>query len=213
MNNHATIVLIRHAPADSAGLLAGRLPGWGLNSAGRLAATKLAATIRTMGIRALYSSPRDRALQTAAALGSALGLTPRIDEAFDELDYGEWSGKRISDMDRLGGTRWRAFNQRRGITRPPLGEWMIEAQIRALLRLRSLVEVHSSATIAIVSHADIIKAIVAYYSGFGLDGILRIRISPASITTLLCHERGGEIVALNLTRVEAGADGDVLATL
>lgn len=193
------VILIRHALADSAGLLAGRLPGMPLRESGKFAALELATAIRPLGIAALYCSPRERAFETASILGLALGLKPLIDDAFDELDYGEWSGRRIAEMDRSAEPGWCAFNQRRSISRPPLGEWMIEAQIRALMRLRSLAAVHSTAAIGVVTHADIIRAILAYYSGMGLDNILRIGVSPGSLTVLRCDQSRGEVIALNIT--------------
>jgi broad specificity phosphatase PhoE len=203
MERRMTAVLIRHASADSAGLLAGRMRGMALNQKGRAEAERLAVAARRFGIAAVYSSPRERALETAVALGSAIGLTPLVDESFDELDYGEWSGKRISDMDSSGDARWRAFNRRRAIVRPPLGEWMIEAQIRAVLRLRSLAAIHFRATVGIVSHADVIRAVVAYYCGVSFDNILRITISPASITVLECDQFGGVITGLNLGCIQS----------
>ena len=194
-------VLIRHAQAASAGLLAGRLPGMSLTDTGRGATIDLARRMGGLNIAALYTSPRQRASETALALSRTLGIQAQVDEAFDELDYGEWSGKRIDEMDRSLDPRWRAFNERRDVTRPPLGEWMIEAQVRCVSRLRSFATIHSSSAVGIVTHADIIRAIVAYCAGVSLNHVLRIRIPPASVTIVSCRQRAGgidaEVLALN----------------
>src|ERR1043165_823755 len=174
-----TFFLIRHASCDGLGqTLWGRTPGVCLNEEGKLQAQQLAKTCEGMRFDAVYSSPLERALETADALASRMNLEVRRNAALTEIDYGEWSGKTFEQLH--GDERWHHFNSRRSTTTVPGGESFLEVQNRVVKEIDRLSREHSEERVALVSHADPIKAAVAYYAGTPIDLIDRLEISPCS---------------------------------
>ncbi|CMS79275.1 phosphatase [Mycobacterium tuberculosis] len=94
-----TVILLRHARSTSntAGVLAGR-SGVDLDEKGREQATGLIDRIGDLPIRAVASSPMLRCQRTVEPLAEALCLEPLIDDRFSEVDYGEWTGRKIGDL-------------------------------------------------------------------------------------------------------------------
>jgi ribonuclease H / adenosylcobalamin/alpha-ribazole phosphatase len=176
-------------------VLAGRAAGVSLNAEGRSQAARLAERLRDEPLRAIYSSPLERALDTARAIGKPHRLTPCVDAALNEIDFGEWTGCALDELDSLGA--WRDWNERRHAACIPGGERMRDVQARAVGTIEELRERHPKATAVIVSHGDVIKAAVAHYLGMSLDNIGRFDIDPASITTLEMEPWGVRMVRIN----------------
>lgn len=168
-----------------------------LNEEGRAQAEGLAARLSSAPLRAVYSSPLERALETAAPLARALGLEVRVSGALNELDFGEWTGRTFSELEREPG--WRRFNSFRSGTRIPGGELMAEAQARFVAEMGRLRERHAGEALALVSHADPIRAAVAHYAGIPLDLFLRVEVSPASVSVVEVGEYGPRIISVNDT--------------
>lgn len=191
-----TFLLIRHATCDHVGQsLAGRAPGVSLNEAGREEARALAARLSGTTIEAVYTSPLERARETAEALCEQRGLVPCVAPETIEIDFGEWTGRRFGDLET--DARWKAFNTARGSTRIPDGEMAHEVQARIVSWLERTRHEHRG-TVAVVSHSDVIRLAVAYYLGIPLDLMLRFEIGPASVSLLDLEDWGPRIRGLNL---------------
>lgn len=191
-----TFLLIRHATCDHVGQsLAGRAPGVSLNDAGRAEARALAARLRGTDIEAVYTSPLERARETADAVCQDRGLVPCVAPEIIEIDFGEWTGRRFVDLET--DARWKAFNTARGSTRIPGGEMAHEAQARIVSWLERTRHDHRG-TVAVVSHSDLIRLAVAYHMGIPLDLMLRFDIAPASVSILDLEDWGPRIRGLNL---------------
>ena len=192
----ARFYLIRHAMNDFVGKkLAGRMPGVHLNEEGRAQARLLARKLAAAGIERVYSSPRERALETAEALSEAIGVKVETRPTLDEVESGDWTGKTFAELE--ADPRWQTYNRFRSGTRVPGGETMLETQGRVVTEILNLYEAHPSATIAIVSHADPIRAALVYFLGMPIDFFQRIEISPASFSVLTLEEWGPVILAIN----------------
>jgi len=190
------ILLIRHATTDALGKsLSGRHPGVHLNEAGKVEAAKLAARLKNLKIEALYSSPLERAMETAAPIAAIQNLTCQIDEHFLELDFGSWTNKPFSAL--ADDEAFGRFNTFRSGTRIPGGEMMQEAQWRIVQGLEKLAMQHSGQTVAVVSHSDMIKAAIAFYTGMHLDFMQRLEISPASVSILDLYPDFSSLQLLN----------------
>jgi probable phosphomutase (TIGR03848 family) len=181
------IYLVRHAVNEyvATGKLAGRLPGVNLNEEGlrqaTLVATRLAAS--TQRFVALYSSPLDRTLQTAAPISRALSLETHILPAVAELDFGEWQGQELKTLEQH--ELWRVVQYYPSGMTFPAGETMRAMQARAVDGIEALVSLLGANEAAIVvSHSDVMKAIIAHYAGMHLDHFQRVVISPASISVI-----------------------------
>jgi len=189
-------LLIRHATTDAVGQrFSGRLPGVPLNAAGQTQARQLAARLAPLPLHAVYTSPLERAAQTAAPVAATHGLTPAVDAAFLELDLGEWTNKTFQELH--GDPQFHLFNTFRSGTRIPGGELMLEAQARIVAGLQRLAGRHPQQTVAVVSHSDLIKAALAYYVGIPLDLSQRLEISPASVSVLEIYPETARLVLLN----------------
>ncbi len=193
-----TIVLIRHGANDVVGrALTGRLPGVDLNAQGREQAERLAERLATLPIARMYSSPMERARQTAAPLAARLGLEVEIREAFTEVNFGAWQGHTLQQLD--GDPEWRRFHQFRSGMRVPGGETLLEVQGRMISALEELREARGEETVAVVSHGDPIRCVVAHYAGIPLDLALRLEIGLVSVCVVQLEPWGPRLLCINQT--------------
>jgi broad specificity phosphatase PhoE len=187
---------MRHGETDAVGKsIMGWRPGWHLNGNGRKQVERLAARLAALPIRAIYTSPLERAVETAEAVAKPHGIEPRSDPELGEFHAGEWEGCAIGDLDRV--EEWRKFNHFRAGTRAPGGELMIETQARMIRRIQALAQEHEGGTVGIVSHGDPLRAAVAFYMGIPMDMLLRFEISPASVSVLELSEWGARVMCVN----------------
>ncbi|KMO40069.1 phosphoglycerate mutase [Methylobacterium variabile] len=191
-----TFFLVRHGAHDRLGrTLCGRMPGVVLGPEGRAQADALAERLAGEGLAAVYVSPLERAQETAAPVAARVGLAVETLPALTEIDFGEWSGRSFDALH--GDPVWTGWNQARHVTRPPGGETAIEAQGRVLRGLEALRERHGEARLALVSHADIIKLVIAHALGLGADAMQRFEIGPASVSVLVLGAWGAKVESLN----------------
>jgi broad specificity phosphatase PhoE len=190
------LILIRHAATDCFGSqLAGRNGDVHLSAAGKIQGERLARALKQQRIGEIYSSPQPRARETAQFLAESFGDKVRIAAQLDEIDYGEWTGRTFEEL--RGIAQWREFNSARSCTRIPNGELMVEVQARVLALLERLCQHHSTMTVALVSHADVIRAALAHCLGMPLDLLLRLEISPASISMVAMEQYGPRVLCIN----------------
>lgn len=192
------IFLIRHGENDfiKKKRLAGRLSGIHLNDSGRSQAKSLAEMLAKAPIKAVYSSPLERTMETAKPIAEALGLQVKPRSGLIETDVGKWQGKKLKVLSRR--KRWQVVQSSPCTMRFPGGESFAEAQHRICSDLESLCKKHNPKDLIIcVSHADPIKLAVAFYLGLPLDLFQRLAISPASITTLYIGTNGSHLLSLN----------------
>lgn len=191
-------LLIRHATTDAVGKhLSGRHPGVHLNDQGKSQAAALATQLTTFNINAIYSSPLERALETASPIAEAHQLQCMVDIDFLELDFGKWTNRSFAELD--GEPAFSRFNSFRSGTRVPAGETMLEAQCRIVRGMQKLAARHSGETVAIVSHSDIIKAAITFYTGIAIDMMQRIEVSPASLSIIDLYDDFASLQLLNQT--------------
>src|SRR5215831_2095451 len=197
------VLLVRHAVTPTTGVkLPGRAPGLHLSDDGRRQADAAANRLaRLPKLAAVYASPLERARETALAIARARGLAVRIERDLSELDIGEWTGLSIKRATRK--PEWEIIQRHPSGFRFPGGESFIEMQSRMTGALARLVERHSGDTIAAVSHADPIKAVVAHALGTPLDLFQRIIIAPASISAIVYRPEGPAVLTVN------SMDGDL----
>ena len=191
-----TIHLVRHA---AHGLLphtlAGRMPGVPLSAEGVAQARRLAQHFAGRPIAAVVSSPVQRARETAGPIAEACGHTVGIDPGLEEIDFGIWTGRRIDAL--TDDPAWQAWNQARHLAACPGGETMHAAQSRVLAALTRLRDAHGEAEIVAVSHADVIKSVLAAFLGCALDRLHCLVIDPASVSTVLLGDAFAQVECVN----------------
>jgi broad specificity phosphatase PhoE len=187
-------LLIRHASIPAQDTLGQRalIP---LNTLGEAQARRLADRLKSVDVEAVFTSPLTRAVQTANALAAGRNIPVLTETTLREVDVGEWDNRSFAGLDAI--ESWKFFNTFRSGTRPPGGEMMLEVQARVVGFLERLTHEYGDATVAVVSHADVIRCAVCHYLGIPLDLSLRVQIRPASITTLRLSPWGAELVNLN----------------
>ncbi len=190
------LLLVRHALNDWVGKrVAGWTPGISLNKEGRKQAARLAEWLAPVPLEAIYSSPLERALETAEPIAKSHGLEVKIRERLGETRYGELTGQAIEDV--LKTDMWAKFRAYPSKTRFPGAETIYEVQVRVVAELEEILQTHSDGNTAVVTHADVIRVAVAHYIGLSLDLLGRIWISPASLTILRFGEWGPRLTNLS----------------
>jgi broad specificity phosphatase PhoE len=195
----ATVFLVRHAAHDRVdSVLCGRMPGVGLGEAGRRQAEALARRFAAAGgggVDAVWTSPLQRARETAEPVAARIGLPVRVSGALCEIDFGAWTGQAFDAL--RDDPRWRRWNEARAGGRPPGGESMAEAQARAVGEVERARAEHPDGAVVLVSHGDVIKAVLAGVLGLSLDAHARFEISPASVSALAVWDGGGKVLSMN----------------
>jgi ribonuclease H / adenosylcobalamin/alpha-ribazole phosphatase len=192
----ATILLIRHAAHVELGrTLSGRRRDVALSRDGLDQAQIVGDLLGVEQISAVYASPRERAYYTARQIADPHELKVNVCDALDEIDFGDWTGRGFNELE--GDPGWTEWNEARGTARPPNGESMVEALMRATAALAGLASEHNNATIACVSHCDIIRGVIAHYLGLPLENMLRFDIDPASVSRLALGSWGARIMTVN----------------
>jgi probable phosphomutase (TIGR03848 family) len=185
-----TILLIRHGENNMVGKrLAGRLPNVHLNARGKSQAQQLAQALCKAPIKAIYSSPLERAVETAEPLAQALGLPVQMAPGVIELAYGDWQGKTLKELGRR--KLWKVVQEKPSEMRFPNGESFIEVQNRTVAQIEQIAAAHDEKDlIAIFSHGDIIRLAVGYFLGMPMDVFQRLAASPASISVIHLDKKG-----------------------
>jgi broad specificity phosphatase PhoE len=191
-----TFFLVRHAAHDNVGgFLAGRMAGVTLGADGRAQAQRLAERMKRETFSAIFASPRERAAETAAAISTASHVPVERADELDEIDFGNWAGKDFATLN--ADPHWRRWNEVRSLARTPGGETMLDVEHRGVGLVERLSQRFPDGALVLVSHADVIRAIVSHILGIATDLMQRFEINPGSITTLVVGDWGARLLSLN----------------
>ncbi len=200
------LVLIRHAhsEANAAGILSGRLPNVHLSEKGIKQAADLSQRLGSFPVAQLRISPMERCFETVQPwindflVPRSKNFAPVNDHNISEVDYGVWSGKKLSVLSK--NKLWKTVQESPSRMYFPSGEGIAQMQVRAMQSVHELAELKNKGVGVIVSHGDVIKAIVASALGIHLDEFQRIVIDPASITVIEYSGIKPRVLLLNDTR-------------
>ena len=195
-----TFFFVRHAVTAHTGQrLSGWMPGIHLSEEGRAQAEAVAQRLARVPIKAVYASPIERTMETAAPIAARHELEVERIPALGEVRFGRWTNRSFKTLTRtkLWGTvqRWPSG------ARFPDGETLREVQARAVDAVEALRARHRKRVVCCVSHADVIKLVAAHYLGLHIDLFQRIDIAPASVTVVNVSDFGPRVLALNSSSV------------
>ena len=193
-----TVLLVRHGATDTTGIiLPGRAPGLHLSERGVAQAEHVAERLGALTRKpvALYTSPLERARETAAPIARALRLRPHIERGLLECDFGLWTGRKLNLLAKK--PEWRAVQHAPSTFRFPEGESFTEMQLRVWTTLERIAAKHRNRTVVVVSHADPIKAAVTYAQGVPLDLFQRTVISTCSISAIAFTSATPVVLSVN----------------
>lgn len=184
-----TVILLRHgrSTSNTAHTLAGRAEGVDLDDKGRAQADAVVERIGTLPVKAIVRSPMLRCENTVAPLAAALGVEVLVDERLSEVDYGDWTGRKIGDL--VKEPLWSVVQQQPSAAVFPNGEGLAQVQARAVEAVRAhdrrlAQEADGDVLWVACTHGDVIKAIVADALGTHLDSFQRITADPASMSVI-----------------------------
>lgn len=180
------VLLIRHATAEyKPGRLYGWTPGVHLSDLGREQAKALAARLEPVKLAAMYSSPLERCIETAETVAAGRKLELRVDEDLGEVRYGSWQGRTFRSLAKT--PLWRTVQFLPSQARFPGegGESILELQTRGVAAVDRIRTAHKRGVVAVFSHADMIKVILAHYLGLHIDLFQRLSVEVASVSAIL----------------------------
>jgi broad specificity phosphatase PhoE len=193
------LLLIRHGENDfvKTGKMAGRLSGVHLNEKGQKQAEALAEALKDVPIKAIYSSPLERAMETSAPIASARKLEIIQEPDLMDADIGKWQGKSIKIV-RLTKV-WKIVQSAPSRFRFPEGESFPEIQTRISNVLETIIKKHNKPQdiVAVIFHADPIKLAVSHFLGLPLDNFQRLSCDTGSLTAIYAGDSGANLVKLN----------------
>lgn len=197
----STFIFLRHghSAANATGTLTGRLPGIDLSSEGKKDATALIERIGKNRINRVHLSPIARCQLTIdpwlRSTHSRSLESLQIIDGLTELDFGDWSGRKLSSLRRL--PLWKDVQSKPSKVTFPGGESFKSAQRRAVASVESLRSIRGDKAHLIVSHSDTIKLITSHYLGQPIDDFQKLEISPASFTIFIGDSKRFSLVTLN----------------
>ncbi|MCZ2404562.1 MSMEG_4193 family putative phosphomutase [Paenarthrobacter sp. Z7-10] len=177
------LLLVRHGETPTTGtVLPGRAPGLHLSDRGRAQAERIAERLAGLAVDGIYSSPMERARETAEPTAAQTGLEVQQNVGLNECDFGEWTGAALAKVAAL--PQWQTVQQSPSAFRFPGGESFVQMQARMVETLEALCAAHAGGVVVGFCHADPIKAAVAHALGTQLDHFQRIVISPGSVSVI-----------------------------
>ena len=193
------VLFVRHGTTPTTGkVLPGRARGLHLSERGREQAQRAAERIAEVGkIAAVYSSPLERARETAAPIAQITKNSTRIERGLIECDFGAWTGQSLRRL--MKKPEWSQVQRSPSTFRFPAGESFVEMQTRMVSAVDAIRRRHPGRTVVCVSHADTIKAAVAHAAGTPLDLFQRIVISTCSVTAIMYSDGGPIVLTVNST--------------
>lgn len=200
----ATVLIVRHGrtTANATGVLAGRTPGVLLDATGHEQAARTAERLAVVPLVAVVTSPMERCRETAQAILDRQDPTPPtlVDERVTECDYGAWQNRPLAELAKE--PLWRTVQTQPSATIFPGGESMAAMQARAVAAVRehdAAIEAEHGpgAVFAVVTHGDIVKALLADALGMHLDLFQRIGAGPASVSVVRYGATRPDVVATN----------------
>lgn len=198
------VLLIRHAQstANRRGVLTGQTPGVSLSAQGRVQSQELALRLGKAKLSQLRVSPMQRCIETIEPWINAQRKFQSesliVDHGVNELDFGDWTGRKISSVSMT--REWARVQKQASKAKFPNGESLKQVQRRARSSFDEAVSARGRGAIGIVTHADVIKVLVADLLNLHLDEFQKIVIDNASVTVFEYNKGKVKLLTLNDSR-------------
>ena len=177
-----TFYLVRHAVTEATGTRLGGRTQASLSETGRGQAEATRDYLSGTSFGAVYASPLPRTTETAQIVAKPHRLKVREAPGVIEMDFGKWTDKPLKPL--FKHKLWPVIQQTPSLVTFPDGESMRGAQARAVDQIEAIATKHDKKNVIVTSHADIIKMVIAFYSGMPFDTFQRIMVNPASVTVI-----------------------------
>ncbi len=194
----AVIMMVRHGDNDYLGKrLAGRLPDVHLNTHGQKQAKSLAKYLSQFPINAIYSSPLERARETAHPLSDVLNIPITINQNLTEIDYGTWQGQKLEDLQEL--PEWQSLMNNVSGFKFPQGESLNDARDRSVGEIKQIAKKYpKDILIACFTHADIIRLCIAAFLNMHINDYHRLEVNTGSISVIILSDKLPRVTGFNI---------------
>ena len=194
----ATLFLVRHGlTAQTGRILYGQTAGIDLDDRGRAQAERLAERFAPVKLTAIYSSPLERCVQTVEPLAAAQRLSVLPTPELIEMDAGSWTGRTLPQLRRT--KLWKTVQESPSTFRFPDGEAFVDAQRRAVAEVERIARRHRRGRVAVATHGDIVRIVLAHFAGTPLDEFQRIVIDAASVSVIAVDGHRTRVLLVNDT--------------
>lgn len=179
------VILLRHGQTDmSAAQQYAGLRDAPLTAEGKRQVEAAAAELgRREEIDVIVTSPLSRCVATAEALAARTGATVTVDKGLIECDFGDYEGLTFAQAQDRDPEGHRAWLNDPSVT-PPGGESLADVYARVERTVGEIVDKHAGKTVALVSHVNPIKAILASALGAGEGMFPRLFLDLASVSVV-----------------------------
>jgi broad specificity phosphatase PhoE len=156
-----------------------------LSEEGRAQVERLSQRLADDTIAAIYASPLDRTIETAAIIARPHGLTPVGHDGLREISHGHWEGMTRKDVESQFPEEYMAWETDPFTFAPEGGESGISVLARALPVIREIVVNHHNKNVAVISHKATIRLMMSSLLGFDARGYRdRLDQAPACLNIL-----------------------------
>ena len=197
----AKVILVRHGETDwnRSRRIQGGNSDTELNQGGWQQAESLALRLKRETVQAIYSSPLQRALDTAKAIAGYHQLPVEIEPSLREIEVGELEGMLITEVGKHLSQLLTMHSQGEELPKMPGGESLTDLQQRVWSTIQRLVAWHRDGVLVVVSHYFSILTIVCSVLNLPLTQIGRLRLNPGSISILTIDEEATRLILFNDT--------------
>ena len=194
------IIFLRHGQAENntKKILAGRSPGVDLTQVGIQQAEQSGKMLESLNISAIYSSPIDRALQTAEIVGNHCDLEPVIDDRLIELDMGKFTKMPYDEIFAIHGNVFLKFYAGDDEVRENGVETFANVQKRVFDMVDFVIHKHTNENIVLVTHMDPIKAMIGKVLSLKPEILFELIIANASLNIFKNNDQKFYLTGINV---------------
>ena len=195
-----SIIFLRHGQAlnNTERILAGRTPGVPLTEKGIDQAEKAAKFLEDMNISAIYSSPIERAKDTANIVGTHNSVDVKIDDRLIELDMGKFTGVPYDEIFSSHGNVFMKFYKGELEIAHNGVETFSDVKKRVLGMVDHVIENHPDENVVLVTHMDPIKAMLSTVVSLSPENLFELIIANASLNIFREYNRKFSISGINV---------------
>ena len=193
------IIFLRHGQAENntKKILAGRSPNVNLTQTGLEQAEQAGEMLKSLNISAIYTSPIDRALQTAQIVSKHCGLEVVTDDRLIELDMGKFTMMPYNEIFEKHGNVFLKFYQGSDEVSENGVETFSQVQKRVTEMVDSVLNKHKDENVVLVTHMDPIKAMIGKVLDLKPEVLFELIIANASLNIFKNGDQNFYLTAIN----------------
>jgi broad specificity phosphatase PhoE len=130
---------------------------------------------------AIYSSPLQRTMQTAAIIGRTMGLTPIPEQGFIEMRLGPWEGMSEEAVAAQYPEEWRRWNSRPDTLHLPGRETLAQLRDRLMAAVKGIKAAAPGGAVLVVTHVAVIRVLTLQATGRELSEYKSIEVPNCGV--------------------------------